>query len=278
MPTREQTINDAIQIYENALSLTSQSLAYAWLGIYQSLLWLEPIDWLGFTELPHIIDADKLRPNSLSRKASWKKVSIWQQRAEGIRQYLARQLMCSIEDLPSRLDLLMKQPNYDGKQRQNTLGIAFAGLIKHSLEKFGSNRITYEIEVDPGTIFRGITFPGRSNTPRIDILAIQNGIPCAIISSKWSLRHDRLNDITNECPVYKAAYERIYRGNRLRHLRFYVATNEFDPARLNKILDDSCVDGVIHVHKPGLVNICQLDGRLEQLIDLVDFVNMTPSW
>ena len=96
-----------------------------------------------------------------------------------------------------------------------------------------------------------------------------------IISAKWSLRHDRLSDITNECPVYKASYQRIYRTNERPELKYFVATNEFDPARLNKILDDSCVNGVVHVHKPAVTEVCQLDGRLDELIDLEDFVKQT---
>src|SRR4030065_2417665 len=125
----------------------------------------------------------------------------------------------------------MKRAEYVGMQRQNTLGMAFSGLTKHVLEKFGSATVQYETEVEASNIFPGITVPGRSSTPRIDLLAKQNDIPRAIISAKWSVRHDRLNDITNECPVYKAAYERIYRQSRREAgLLYYVVTNEYDPS------------------------------------------------
>jgi len=92
------------------------------------------------------------------------------------------------------------------------------------------------------------------------------------------VRHNWLSDITNECPVYKAAYERIYRQARHDHLVYYVLTNEYDPSRLNKMLDDSCVDGVVHVHKTAVVDVCKLDGRLTRLMDLADLVNATFSW
>ena len=173
----------------------------------------------------------------------------------------------------------MKHPNYLGMQRQNTLGIAFAGIVKHILEKFDSNVITYQAEVEAARIFPGISVPGRSTTPRIDVLAICDGIPRAIISAKWSVRHDRLNDITNECPVYKAAYERVYRQSRCgQALLFYLLTNEFDPARLNKMLDDSCVDSVVHVHKAGVTDVCRLNGRLTKLHDMTDLIQETLSW
>jgi len=278
MPTREQTIADAIRVFENAEFPVGQDANNAWLGIYQTLLWHEPVNWLGINKLPHIIEADKLRPSTPVKERSWTSLRIWQRRAQSIELYLSSQLRCQIADLPDKTDLLMKQPSYEGMQRQNTLGIAFVGLIKHILEQYGSREMVYETEVDPSVIFAGITFPGRSETPRIDLLARRANIPCVIISAKWSIRHDRLNDITNECPVYKAAYERIYRGSGQDHLRYYVMTNEYDPARLTKILNDTCVDGVVHVHKKAIVEICSLDGRLDRLIDLADFVAGTLSW
>lgn len=134
------------------------------------------------------------------------------------------------------------------------------------------------MEVDASEIFPGITVPGRSGSSRIDILSNANDLPKSVISAKWSLRHDRLNDITNECPVYKAAYQRIYRQLPQDRLLYFVLTNEYDPSRLNKILSDTCVDGVIHVHKKAVLEICELDGRLERLMDLTDFVKCTFSW
>lgn len=278
MPSREQTIADAIQIFENADYPSGLTPSTAWLGIYRTLLWYEPVNWVGFTELPHIIDADKLRPSSPAKKRSWKKPTAWQRRAQAVERYLAQQLGCPVSYVPSKTDLLMRQPDYNGMQRQNTLGIAFAGIIERAVEKFGPPTLSYETEVEASTIFPGITFPGRSGTPRIDLLAKQDNIPRAIISSKWSVRHDRLSDLTNECPVYKAAYERIYRQTRRGHMLYYVLTNEYDPARLNKILDDSCIDGVVHVHKAAVVEVCKLNGRLTRLLDLEDFINATSTW
>ena len=88
----------------------------------------------------------------------------------------------------------------------------------------------------------------------------------------------RLADISNECPVYKAAYSRIYRQTRRSDLQYYVVTNEFDPARLNKILDDACVDGVVHIHKRAVVDVCGLDGRLTDMLDLSELIQHTNSW
>jgi hypothetical protein len=278
MPSREQTVQDAIQIFEKADYPDGLTPATAWQGVYQTLLWYEPVNWVGIEKLPHIIDADKLRPASAPRRQSWNAENAWQKRAILVEEHLAATLKCAAQRLPEKVDLLMKQPGYRGMQRQNSLGTAFAGLTKHILEKFGSKRVSYETEVDAGAVFPGITFPGRSSTPRIDVLAIMEGTPSAIISAKWSLRHDRLNDITNECPVYKAAYQRIFRQARFQHLRFYVITNEYDPARLSKLLSDSCVDSLVHVHKAAVVEVCKLNSRLQELKDLEDLVRATWTW
>lgn len=240
-------------------------------------MWYEPVNCLGFSDLPHIIEADKVRPAKSARKSTWTTPNAWQKRAQSLSIYLAEQLGCKLSEVHYRTNLLMRYPGYEGMQRQNTLGIAFVGVIKHFLEKFGSRDMSCEIEVEASSIFPGITFPGRSRTPRIDLLVKRNNIPRVIISAKWSVRHDRLSDITNECPVYKAAYERIYRQDKRDHMLCYVITNEYDPSRLNKMLDDTCVDGVIHVHKAAVTEICKLDKRLTRLIDLVDFINAISS-
>ena len=279
MPTREQTIADAVSRFEKAIYPAGQSAATAWLGIYQTLLWYEPINQFGLSVLPHIIDADKLRPSPAAKERFSRSPSIWQQRAQAVNEYLAQKLSCAVEAVPEKMDLLMRLPDYQGMQRQNTLGIAFAGLIKHTLEKFGARHLAYQSEVEASTIFAGVTVPGRSSSPRIDLLAVHADLPRAIISAKWSVRHDRLNDITNECPVYKAAYQRIYRQSRRDNdLLYYVITNEYDPSRLTKMLDDSCVDGIVHVHKAGVIEVCGLNGRLARLIDLADFVRSTSQW
>src|SRR5574341_924607 len=167
MPTRQQTIDDAIEIFENATYPHGLNVSSAWLGIYQTLLWYEPVNQLQYTELPHIIDADKLHP----KKLTGNKPQAWQVRADIINNYLAQQLNCPPANVSSYTDLLMKHSSYQGMQRQNSLGIAFAGLVKHILQKFGTGHISYTAEVDARMVFSGVTVPGRSDTPSIDLLA-----------------------------------------------------------------------------------------------------------
>jgi hypothetical protein len=113
----------------------------------------------------------------------------------------------------------------------------------------------------------------RTGEPFIDILVRKDGRNIGIISTKWSIRHDRINDLTSECRAYKNAAAwtdtKIF---------YYVATNEFDPARTDKLIQDKCIDGVVHVHKPLVTEVCGLDGRLAGLLDLSELIRLTLSW
>jgi len=272
----QRTAAEAVRIFTNAHypqgGLTATS---AWLGIYQTLLWYEPVNGSGYTSLPHIIEANQLRPPARHRKKVKlsPRPSAWQKRAEALEKYLAQQLGCLPDQVINHVDQLMRDPSRQGLQRQNPLGIAFTAIVQYVLESFGSARVRFEMEVDANTIFPGIRIPGRSKTPSIDVVAFKNNYARAIISIKWSLRHDRINDITNECPSYKAAAMM-----QRRELDYYVVTNEYAPARLNKILSDPCINGVAHVHKRAVDEVCGLDGRLDSMLDLSDLVMQTHEW
>ncbi len=273
MPSRQETVELASQLFQGAVYPEGLCLEDAWLGIYQVLLWYEHVDWGGYEALPHIIEADKLRPPARKRKAGPEKPTVWQHRAAAVERYLADSLRCQAAGVLRHLDLLMGSPPYQGFQRQNPLGIAMAGLVKHVVERFGASGLECRLEVRADEVFPGIAMPGRSTTPSMDLLVLREERPRAIISTKWSLRHDRINDITNECPVYKAAALRL----RL-PLDYFVVTNEYDPARLQKVVGDDCVNGVAHIHKPLVTEVCELDGRLDSLLDLADLVRQSHVW
>jgi hypothetical protein len=250
----------AVSLFQNARYPNGLSGAVSWLGIYQVLLWYEKVNFMNIEALPHIIDADKLRPPSY--RPSQNSVSVWQKRAQAVEQYLA-----------SYVDLLMRTPAYQGVQRQNPLGVAFPVLVRHIMQSFGNNAVSYDLEVPAQTIFPGIIVPGRSPNPKIDIVVRNDSHVKAVISCKWSLRHDRLNDISNECPTYKqaASWTRT-------KIDYLVITNEYDPARLNKLLDDSCVDALVHVHKPLPTTVCGLNSRLMNMLDLADLLIRSKTW
>lgn len=261
----------AHSLFQNATYPSGLNGTTAWLGIYQILLWYEPIMVGSITSLPHIIDADKLRAPSY--RIARRGVSAWQKRAQAVEQYLAQHLGCQPDQVQAHVDLLMRSPAYQGVQRQNPLGIAFPVLIRHIMQTFGNSAVSYDLEVPAQVIFPGIVVPGRSPNPKIDIVVRNKSHVKAVISCKWSLRHDRLNDISNECPTYKqaASWTRT-------QIDYLVITNEYDPARLNKLLDDSCVDALVHVHKHLPINVCGLNSRLVNMLDLIDLLARSQTW
>lgn len=271
MPSRSQTIADALGIIQSTTYPGGFSAQTAWIGTYRALMWYEPVNAAGIVALPHIIDANQLRP--VGSKKAPTAPNAWQRRAQAFEQYLAQALGCPSHQAQQQVDQLMRLPGYQGMQRQNPLGIAFPGVAKFIFERFGNQAIAYDLEVDATTIFPGITIPGRSTKPMIDILGRKGNLPVAIISAKWSLRHDRVNDMTNECPAYKSAA--MWTRN---PLRYYVITNEFAPTRLSRILTDKCIDALAHVHKNAVVGVGGLDGRLVNMLDLADLVSATHSW
>lgn len=272
MPTRQQTVETATQLFDSAIFPGGEpNPKSAWAGIYQCLLWYEelPKAILGHSRLPHIIDANRLT------KSQDRGASIWQRHAIAIEDYLAVRWEIAPESVSDRVDLLMKSQGYAGLQRHNILGAAFAVLVKLALQRFGVQdpRVTYELEVPGANAFPGVQIPTRSVNPSIDLLVRKSGKNIGIISTKWSYRHDRVDDLTTECRAYKNAA--TYTDTKL---FYYIATNEFDPARTDKLVSDKCVDRVIHVHKELVTGVCKLNGRLKNLWDLSDLLESSNNW
>ncbi len=57
-------------------------------------------------------------------------------------------------------------------------------------------------------------------------------------------------------------------------LKFYAVTNEYDPARLTKVLEDYRIDGLFHVRRTLVVDVANVDGRMENLRDLSDLLQL----
>jgi hypothetical protein len=272
VPSRRETIELAVSIFDQAVRRYGGGPGVAWLGMCEALLWYEKTGLPAHPSLPHIIDADKLRrPASRARGGeSAARPTVWQGRAAALEAYLALQMKCDAPAVRGSVDRLLRRREYRGLQRQNPLGTGFVGLVHHALSRYGSQHLVYELEMPAQEVFPGITFPGRSKAPAVDALVRKGRVPRAIVSVKWSLRHDRINDLTNECPAYKQA------ASWGRHpLEYIVVTHEYDPARLEKVLSDACIDAVVHVHKPAVVEVSGLDGRLRRPLDLTELFGRT---
>ncbi len=267
MSPRSRTVSVALEILESSLNDYGHSLDRAWLSLYETLLWYVPVN--SERSLPHIIDANNLRL-SVEGKGSKK----WIQRAHRFNDYLAKEMGISPDKVPERVDKLMNHEKLVGMQRQNPLGTAFIGIIEYLIERFGDQSLRSEIEADATSVFPGLPLYGRSSNPRIDLVFKRDKKIVSICSLKWSIRHDRLNDVTGECETYKKACSQLYAYTPY----FFSITNEFSPSRLQKLIEYPCIDGVVHIHKNAVVDVCGLDGRLTELIDLAEFVTSSFEW
>jgi len=263
----------------------SPQLADAWLGIYQLLLWYAH----GYL---HIREANDLKKNKT-----------WQGRATQAEEYIAAALGIKPDQLASHVDRMMQLPRWQVAledkgttascpqcghsfllpvegQRNNPLGNGLRILTAEVLRRWGDQRFTFTEEALATGWFPGIAMPGRSTKPKVDVLAHTDTRPRAIISCKWSGRHDRMSDITNECQQYKQAAIQQQNMN----LLHFVITNELDGQRTDKVLNQPCIDGLVMVHLPLAKQIGTTTSMMERaiedgrLLDLVDFVALTKQW
>lgn len=266
MPT-DQGLEDRRQVvaeFDSALYPSGEPTAEeAWLGIYQVLMWYEH-------GLMHIKESNDL-----------KKSKTWQSRAKLAERFVADHLSVAPNKMPSLVDRMMCLDRWKGMQRNNPLGHGLRMLVSEILNRWASPRFTYYEESLATKWFPGIQMPGRSTTPYIDVLAA-NGLPRAVISCKWSYRHDRISDVTNECQEYKAAAVR----RQIPNFGYYLVANDFDARRIEKVISQPCVDALVHVHLLLLRHISDdkdkgiLDAAVAQgrLLDLTSFLALTQDW
>ena len=76
--------------------------------------------------------------------------------------------------------------------------------------------------------------PMMPGMPKIDVLIRRDSTPRAVGSCKWSIRHDRISDPTNECTQYKKAAI----DQQIMDLKHYVITNELDGQRADKVHEE----------------------------------------
>jgi hypothetical protein len=237
------------------------SLAEAGLGIYQVLMWYDPP-----THVLHVNES-----NELARAA-------WAARAQLAEDYIGTQLGILPAQVPGYVDRMMRLPRWAGMQRQNPLGNGLRTLVAEALRRWGNPSLHYLQEEDATRWFPGISLPGRSEKPKIDVLVVKAGKPRAVVSCKWSIRHDRISDPTNECTSYKAAAIQ----QQITNLQYFVVSNEFSAARLEKVLSQPCVDGLVHAHSPLFDLIAGAAAvpvtSHSKFSELVQFVQSTHSW
>lgn len=240
------------------LLLTCDIWSRGWDSFHNVVVYRETNDfWLGANG----------RPNAVLR------------RAEKLSSFLAEQLGIDRNNLCGEIGLYWREALIQSFQPNNLVGHAFRSLVVTILEKFGSQDIHYEEEVDPHHEFPGFEFSTRSKKPRIDIVARRGNKTVALMSTRWRYRHDRV-DVVEEALAYGSAARRHNPKCQL-----FAVIGEFAPNRLEKIL---CNCAPVHAHPPltAAVHFSPLliskglgeNGRLSALRDLAWLASQSYDW
>lgn len=242
MPTREE-IRVAV---ERLLAGWVRGPTNLWVPLYRLLLDYEH-------GVPRITDSNRLRRG------------IWRDRALQVETVLAQAIGCNERQVENHVDVFMRQLYEPRAQRMNPVGIAFQWAIILLCERFGGTGYNWQMEAKAAELF-----PRAESLPheRIDIAVFDSDGLYAIVSSKWGLRHDRIKDLWEEADAYKVQQP---------GLKFFVVTNEFDKARLAKVVSHRTIDGVFHI-APDLLRLTYAPwpAVLNPLRDLIELFPLFP--
>ena len=238
MPTREEIMAFVRQFLGRWVARPDD----VWVALYRLLL-----DYAH--GVPRITDSNRLRRGA------------WRRRALQVQGSLADAMNCRASQVEGNVDVLMGTLYPPGTQRMNPVGIAFACAVTCLVQRFGPGKYGWKMEARIGKD----VFPALAGFRRksVDVVAFRGHLPYAVLSTKWGMRHDRIRDPQEEADTYKG---------QVSGLRFFVVTNEFDSARLGKLLQYPGIDGVFHVRSdligeiyrgmpapaPGLKDLCDL--------------------
>lgn len=240
MPTHEEIMAFIRSLLDDWVS-TPDDL---WVALYRLLL-----DYIY--DVPRITDSNRL------------KQGIWRERAKQVERALAAAMSCDPQEVEGRLNTFMRRLYPVGTQPMNPIGIAFASAVVYFIHRFSTGEYGWKIEAKIGSdVFPNLTTFRRQT---VDIVATSQGSPYAVISSKWGIRHDRVRDPQEEADTYK---------RELPSLKFFVVTNEFDSARLQKLLTYPTVDGVFHVKRDLVWQV--YGGPTHTLANLRDLTELLP--
>jgi hypothetical protein len=217
-------------IFDEASKDVELSAETAWHFLYRSLLWFESV---ASQTVPHIRET-----NDLKKKA-------WLDRAKRLTTYLDDNLRPSSMDLLERVDWLYKKRVGEGEpiQRQNITGTGFEVALSILLERLCNVTPLIKPRLEN---LQGFELAPQRFVQQPDLVLFGHQDFKLLISSKWSLRKDRLGEHLYEANFYRERRPDLY---------IVFVVNEFDPSRLLHLVRAPEVDRVYHVHLPALLNV-----------------------
>ena len=266
----------AVELYGELLGEYDWQLDQAWLAIALLLMtcdiWRDG-EWRSFHGAPVLRESNDYR---LTKAGSPNKAL---SEARLVKEWIAAELDADEDRLCSELGQFFRHPDIAGLQPNNPRGHAFRSLVAETLARFGDPELDVREEVAPRDLFPGHDFGNRSKDARIDIVAQRGPRIVALITTRWTYRHDRV-DIIDEARAYMPAA----RGQNS-DCRFYGVTAEFMTARLKKVISETgpvmrnaAIDRLVHLNPELPGELIGRNGDLREMWSLEQMVRDSYNW
>ena len=275
----------AVALYDELLGVRAWQLDRAWLAIAQLLMTCEVWNRLrcpdcgwgpGWMEL---YDAPVLREQNDYGYTKQGTPNRALADAIRVKQRLADELDVPEADVCASIGKFFSHPDLAGLQPNNPRGHALRSLVAETLARFGDPELDVREEVAPRDLFPGHDFGNRSKDARIDIVAQRGPRIVALITTRWTYRHDRV-DIIDEARAYMPAAH-----GQNRDCRFYGVTAEFMTARLKKVISETgpvlrnaAIDRLVHLNPELPGELIGRNGDLREMWSLEQMVDDSYNW
>ena len=266
----------AVSLYLQLLQEHGWGLDRSWLAISMLLMTCEiwrDGKWHSLHGAPVLRESNDYR---LTKQGTPNKAL---QEAMLIRDHIAGALSIGTAELCSEVGRFFRHTDIDGLQPNNPRGHAYRSLVAETIARFGDSALDVSEEVSPHELFPGFPFENRSSDARIDIVVKRGQKPVALVTTRWTYRHDRV-DIIDEARAYMPAARSVNPT-----CRFFGVTAEFNPARLKKVIaqtspsmQHSAIDRLVHLNPQLPGRIVGKNGDLEKLWSLEQMVRDSSHW
>lgn len=266
----------AVQLYGDLLAERRWQLDEAWLGVALLLMtcdiWRDG-EWRPFHDAPVLRESNDYRHTKagIPNKALSEAVLV--------KEWIAAELDSDTSEVCSELGQFFRHRDIAGLQPNNPRGHAFRSLVAETLARFGDPQLDVTEEVSPRDLFPGFDFGNRSTDARIDIVVQRGPRVVALITTRWTYRHDRV-DIIDEARAYMPA---AHAQNR--DCRFYGVTAEFMTARLKKVINETspvmrnaAIDRLVHLNPELPGDLIGRNGDLREMWSLAEMVRDSRNW
>lgn len=266
----------AVSLYQELLTVRGWTLNQAWLAITTLLvtcdIWQQR-EWRAFHDAPVVRESNDY---GLTKAGAPNKAL---SEAVKVKERIAEELKVDPDGVCSELGVFFRHPDIRGLQPNNPRGHAFRSLVAETLARFGDPQLDVAEEVSPRDLFPGFDFGNRSKDARIDIVVKRGPRPVALITTRWTYRHDRV-DIIDEARAYVPAARELNRD-----CRFFGVTAEFGPARLRKVIGqtspvmrNSAIDRLVHLNPELPGELLGRNGELQEMWSLEQMVGDSTNW